>query len=146
LLVVIGIVMVLLSVTLLSLNISRQFAVARDARRTVDSQVLLNAISQYQIDQKTEISVIDATSRVIAAPLFTPRGSTTQMQSPEPRVNLCSLLVPQYIAAIPIDPSIQLQDVNCANYNSGYRVSRGEEGRIVVSAPLSETGPIILSR
>ncbi len=57
LLVTIGIVAILMSITLIALNPEKQFRSAREAKRMADVSVLLNGVSQYLIDHKTEDTI-----------------------------------------------------------------------------------------
>ncbi len=52
LLVVIGILSVLFAITLIAINPSRQFSQANDAKRSSDVSAILNAISQYQVENQ----------------------------------------------------------------------------------------------
>ena len=53
LLVTIGIVAILMSITLIALNPEKQFLSAREAKRMADVSVILHGVAQYLIDHKT---------------------------------------------------------------------------------------------
>src|SRR3972149_10609169 len=90
LLIVIGILAVLLAIVLIALNPARQFSQANNTKRSSDVNAILNAIHQYAADNKGNLSAlaITATASAIA----------------NTGVNICSDLVPQYLAALPVDP------------------------------------------
>src|SRR3954471_19679800 len=52
LLVVIGILAVLLAITLIAINPARQFAQANNTKRASDVNAILNAVGQYQADNR----------------------------------------------------------------------------------------------
>ncbi|HRN69998.1 MAG TPA: prepilin-type N-terminal cleavage/methylation domain-containing protein, partial [Candidatus Woesebacteria bacterium] len=92
LLVVIGILAVLLAITLIAVNPAQNIADAEDTQRRSDVTQILNAVSQYVVDNNGDVpSGVTGTEATI--------GKGTD------EVNLCAALVPQYIAAIPQDPT-----------------------------------------
>lgn len=137
LLVVIGILSVLLAITLIAINPSRQFSQANDAKRSSDVSAILNAISQYQVDNKGALPAgIGTTAAVIG------NGAG--------QANVCTDLVPTYIAALPADPTVnngaQVSATACAGtYAIGYTVVE-TGGRVTVAAPSAENGPISVTR
>ncbi len=56
--------------------------------------------------------------------------------------DLCSLLVPQFIPALPVDPMLNspdIEEIDCeSEYNTGYTVVLNPDGTITVSAPHAE--------
>jgi prepilin-type N-terminal cleavage/methylation domain-containing protein len=132
LLVVIGILAVLLAITLIAINPAKQFAQANNTKRRSDVNAILNAINQYMADNKGSI----------------PTGvtSTTQTIS-NGGANLCSTLVPQYIAALPVDPltnnGASITDCSGA-YTTNYQVVQSTtNSRITVTAPAAELSETI---
>ena len=59
LLVTIGLIMILMTITIVSLNIDKQFKTAREAKRSADTRVLLDSISQFLIDEQENTSIPD---------------------------------------------------------------------------------------
>lgn len=153
LILVIAIIMILTSTVLVSLNLDKQFKSAREAQRIANVGVILDSLTQYSIDHKGR-SVIpsDNVSRYISEGVHKPIGSAFDTPVPTPNIALCDILVPEYIAQIPIDPlmtktnSQGVDASNCRNYHTGYMVTGTLEGRIIISAPFSEVGPIIAVR
>lgn len=130
LLVVIGILAVLLSIVLIAINPAKQFAQANNTKRSSDVNAILNAISQYQADNRGQLP---------------PGISSTSAQTigSSGGVDLCSYLVSTYIAQMPVDPTTGTW-TSCASYNTGYEVSRSStNNRVTVSAPNAELSATI---
>ena len=120
LLVVIGILTVLLSIVLIAINPSRQFAQANDTQRRSDVSAILNAVHQYAADNNGSLpDGISATSGTISS------GSGD--------VDLCDDLVPVYIAEMPVDPTTGSW-TSCSSYDTGYTIVSGSSNRVTVSA------------
>lgn len=115
LLVVIGIIGILATVVLVAVNPARQFASARDTQRRADLYGLTNAIYQYAIENNGVIPAI-----ITATP--------THIGTSGGLVNLASILVPTYIAAIPKDPQ------NGTDGDTLYTIYRDVNGRVVATA------------
>ncbi len=137
LLVVIGILSVLLAITLIAINPTRQFSQANDTKRRSDVSTILNAISQYQVDNQGALPAgIGVSAELIG-------NSVGQ-------VDLCATLIPDYIAALPADPTVnngaQIEPAECSpTYNTGYTVVNAS-GRVTVAAPSAENGTIQVTR
>lgn len=138
LLVVIGILAVLLAIVLIAINPARQFAQANDTKRRSDLNAILNSIHQYSVDNRGNLTALGLT----VAPQYVSNDPTAVAWAP----NICSNIVPTYIAALPTDPrwgrigaalSNGAPVTNCTTtYNTGYVVSvtGAGTGRIAVSA------------
>lgn len=137
LLVVIGILAVLLAITLIAINPARQFSQANDTKRSSDVNAILNAIGQYSADNKGNITALGIPAGTDFATQAKNIGSTAG------DVNVCSLLVPTYIAQIPVDPTSGSW-TDCTTYNTGYKVLQDNSGtsRITVGAT-GELTPLI---
>lgn len=114
LLVVIGILAVLLAITLVAINPAQQFQKANDTKRKADVNAILNAINQYQTNNSGQLPAgITTTAAEIGA------GGAGQ-------VDLCSILVPTYMAAMPADPLVSngapVTSPCPASYTTGYFV------------------------
>jgi len=143
LLVVIGILAVLLAITLIAINPQRQFSQANNTKRSSDINAILNAIGQYAADNKGALPTNLATTCDSAAPC-----SITSDTAVTSRADICSDLVPQYLAALPVDPltSGGTPVTDCAvTYTTNYEVYRGTDNRITVTAPATELGIAILT-
>lgn len=133
LLVVIGILAVLLAITLIAVNPAQNLEDADDIKRKSDVNAILNAVNQYMVDNSGALpGGITATSTPIA----------------DTGIDLCSDIVPTYIAGLPQDPeSNNGADITscAAAYNTGYNIS-AQNGRVTVSAPDANTGTIEVVR
>ncbi len=140
LLVVIGILAVLLAIVLVAINPSRQFSQANNTQRQSDVNTILNAINQYASDNRGSL----------------PSGITTSVKtitstSGASNIDLCSVLVPTYIADLPIDPTAGTESPansictdSGATYNTAYTVVKSASGnRVTVAAPSAENSATI---
>lgn len=130
---VIGILSILFTIALVAINPSRQFSLANNTKRQSNIEAILNGINQYMVDHKGAIPTgITGTSQIIRK-----TGGA----------DLCALLVPTYLGALPIDPSIgNGKDVtDCTtSYNTNYTVVvGGTDNRITLTAPGAELGQTI---
>ena len=132
LLVVIGVLSVLLVITLVAINPSRQFSLANNTKRRSDVNSILNAIHQYAADNKGVL----------------PTGITTIVQAvSSSAANVCASLVSNYLAALPADPltnnGASVSDCTVA-YTTGYTVVKSAtNNRVTVAAPDAELSEAI---
>ena len=127
LLIVIGILAILLSIVLIAINPAKQFSLANNTQRRSDVEAMLNAIQQYAADNKGALPTgITETTQII---------SNTE-------ANICASLVPQYIAALPVDPAngSAIAEADCGGtYDTGYTVIKSAtNNRVTVNAPGAE--------
>ncbi len=122
LLVVIGVLTILLSIVLIAINPQRQFQQANDVQRRSDVSAILNAIHQYAADNSGSLPSGIASSAAIVG------DSGTSGQ-----VDLCTDLVPTYIAEMPVDPTSG-DYTDCSDYYTGYSVVSTTGNRVTVSA------------
>lgn len=97
----------------------------------------MNALSQKLTDNRgVPIAGIDTTVRTIT--------NDTNVTN---HVDLCSVLIPTYIAALPEDPQTNngAAVTNCTSlYNSNYTVVQSAtDGRFTISAPAAQLGETI---
>ncbi len=139
LLVVIGILAVLLAITLVAINPAKQFSQANDTQRQSDVNAILNAVTQFMADNNgTPPAGITTTVATVGLDNGTPPAEA----------DLCTDLVPEYLAALPVDPTDgtngttagePVTAADCAStYNTAYTILRDATGRITVSAPGAE--------
>lgn len=138
LLIVIGILAVLLAIVLIAVNPQQQFREANNTARKADVNAILNAISSYAADNEGQLPAgITSTDKTVTSTA----GATN--------LDLCSTLVPTYIADLPLDPVTGTESPAgsvcteaSATYDTQYTVRSGSGNRVTVSAPdaeLSET-------
>jgi len=97
-------------------------------KRARDVNIIANAILSYSLENEGEISeIIDVKEEDISSD----------------GIDLCKLLIPDYIVALPRDPALDSQDVtSCARfYSINYLVTRNLDDSITVSAPHTEIPP-----
>ena len=138
LLVVIGILAVLLAITLIAINPARQFSQANNTKRRSDVNSILNAVNQYMADKKGAVPAgVTTTALTIKKPVGTDG------------VDICAILVPTYIAALPTDPKTgvgtgvgagaAVTDCTQAAYDTVYTISQSvANSRITVTATGAE--------
>ena len=132
LLVVIGILAVLLAITLIAINPARQFSQANNTKRRSDVNAILNAVGQFAADHKGVL----------------PTGITTTAQTiGTGAADICSQVVSQYLAALPVDPLTAngTPVTACgAAYTTNYTiVQSATDNRITVTAPAAELNAVI---
>ena len=134
LLVVIGILAVLLAITLVAINPARQFAQSNNTARSSAVNAILNAVNQFQADNKGALPTgITTTATVIG------NGAG--------QIDICAQLVTQYLAAFPVDPltnsGAAVTDCTAA-YNTNYTIVKSAtDNRITVAAPGAELGATV---
>ncbi len=142
-LVVIGIIAVLAAVVLVAVNPTRQFKLARDSQRTSNVNTLLNAIHQ-------NISEHKGTFTCAGAPRPLPTTATIVKYGagfPTYLGDIASCLVPDYVSALPFDPSKAGAHYGSAtDYDSGYEISQDVDGRITASSTGELTASIAVTR
>jgi type IV pilus assembly protein PilA len=132
LLVVIGVLAVLLAIVLIAINPARQFSQANNTKRASDVNAILNAVDQYAADNHGTL----------------PTGITTTAQTiANTAADICSAIVPTYIAALPVDPLTNngTAVATCsAAYSTNYTIIKSAtDNRITVTAPAAELGATI---
>ncbi len=136
LLIVIGILAVLMGIVLVAINPARQFAQANNTQRQSAVKTILDAVGQYLADHHGQLPTgLNADGKVyeLGAGLTAPYPNSAVGEA-----DICSTIVPSYVAAFPEDPSINNgQQITCsANYDSGYQISvSSTNNRITVYAP-----------
>lgn len=121
-LITIVILAILAGLTIIALNPGQNIDDANDVRRKTDVNTLLSAIWQYNVDNNGSFpSDITSTAQAIS----------------NSAADICTDLVPTYMAAIPADPTTGSY-TDCTTYASGYTVSTANN-HVTVSATLSDS-------
>ena len=127
LLIVIGILAILMGTVIVAINPFRQFAQARNSQRWAHTSSILSAVYMNVVDNQ-------GTFVCAAGPL--PTSATTMKATGG--YDICSCLVPTYLAEMPYDPSVGNYS-DCTSYDTGYQISQNATtSRITVSAPSTE--------
>ena len=154
-LVVIGIIAILATVVLVAINPARQFKQARDTQRTSNVNAILDAVDQYIADNKGSYPT------GIAAIVKSPTAAQ-EIGSGGSKTDLCAVLVPKYIPALPVDPGVDPDGAtttlgtgdpvpasSCGSYTTGYKIVQDTDAngnRITVSATGEITTDIHVTR
>jgi len=139
LLVVIGILAILLAITLIAINPARQFGQANNTRRRSDVLQILNAIHQYVAENNGQLP---PEVKALTANTATEFNNTNFPL-------LCGLLMPNYIPALPTDPSLNVANITDCSANSGawgdtgYQISVDAAKRVTVIAPITDNSAVI---
>jgi len=130
-LLVIVIIAILAAIVIVAINPGRQISQANNTQRRADVQTILNAVHQYSINNRGVLPAgIDGTATIIG-------DDATE-------ANICADLVPDYVAAMPFDPTAtDAAYTSCAAYNTGYTINTDANGRVVVDAPSAELSETI---
>ena len=122
-LVTIVILSILAGITIVALNPGQNIDDANDLRRKSDVVTIMNAISQYSVDNGgTFPGDVTATDQAIS----------------NTAANICSVLVPTYLAELPVDPLTGSYS-DCLSYSTGYLVKKdATDKRITVTATMSD--------
>ncbi len=141
LLVVMGIIGILAMIVLVAVNPGRQFAQARDTQRRSDLYAITNAIYQFAAEHNGRLPDTDGNDETSNFPT-----TMTCIGNTDPCFDLASAgvtgatIVPTYIAALPVDPSVGSQA------NTHYSIMVDTTGRIVASASGELAGAITVTR
>jgi len=127
-LLVIALLAILLSIVIIAINPGRQFSQANNSQRRSDINAIMNAISQYQNDNRGSLpsSITATTTKIIGTSgcSSTCAGTTTVAC-----IDLASTLVPTYLVSIPRDP------LQSSNANTRYAVvATTTSNRVTVTA------------
>ncbi len=131
-LLVVVIIAILAAIVIIAINPGRQISQANNTQRWSDVNSILSATSQYAIDNRgTSPAGITATATVVGSGVG--------------QIDICSALVPTYIAEMPFDPTAtNAAYTDCTSYNTGYHISAdATSGRVTVAAPTAELSETI---
>ncbi|MBP9718562.1 prepilin-type N-terminal cleavage/methylation domain-containing protein [Candidatus Gracilibacteria bacterium] len=125
-LLVVVIIAILAGVVIVAINPGRQISQANNTQRSSDVRAVLDAVSQYAIDNRGALP-----TTITLVP--------TAMGSAAGLIDVCADIVPTYTAAMPYDPTAAgAHFTSCADYATGYNISKNATGRVTVSAPSAE--------
>lgn len=127
---VIVIIAILAGIVIIAINPGRQIASANNAQRSSDVSAVLSAVLQYSIENR---GALPAGITAAALPISSAAGAA----------DICALLVPTYISAMPFDPTaVGAHYTTCADYDTGYTVLTADT-RVTVAAPGAELAATI---
>lgn len=130
-LLVVVIIAILAAIVIIAINPARQIAQANNTQRSSDVQALINAVHQSAIDNRGTLpAAITAVATVVGSGVG--------------QIDICTDLVPTYMAAMPFDPTAAgAAYTDCTAYNTGYTILKTAEGRVTVAAPAAELAKVI---
>lgn len=128
-LVVVALIAILATITIIAINPAKNFRDARNSQRSSDVAAILNAVTQYTSEQGNTLGDLGT----IPACTGTPAAIGTDTGN----VNLTTTLVPDFLVAIPQDPSTG------ADTDTGYTICEQGSGRVQIAAPNAEGGATI---
>jgi type IV pilus assembly protein PilA len=138
-LVVIGIIAVLAAIVLVAVNPSRQFKLARDSQRVSNVESILSAVGQNIAEHKGLFTCPAASTTI--------PSTATDISSNTSGVDLAPCLVPDYISALPFDPSSPgAFYTSTSSYNTDYVIYEDDGGRITASSTGEITPSISATR
>jgi prepilin-type N-terminal cleavage/methylation domain-containing protein len=129
-LITVALIVILATITIIALNPAQNFEDARDAQRSSHVAAILDAVTQFNVNQDTTpvtIALPDCETATDAEMAILTEGSTLAEG-----VDLNTPLVEDYMVELPNDPSNDNADI------TGYQICATTGGRIEVTAPLTE--------
>ncbi len=126
-LLVVIIIAILTTIVLVAINPARQVALTNNTRRSAHVNSILNAVSEYIIENEGAIPVSEESN-------FNTIPKNMGVTSND--VDICDDLVPDFIAALPFDSSDpDAYFTSCNDYNLQYNISIDSDDRVTVEAP-----------
>lgn len=135
-LVVIGLIVVLASVTLVAINPSRNLAQARDTQRRNIITELANSITLYLSEEGNSLDTLGtaAGASIPTCPAVVSIGTATG------NINLSSVLVEEFIGQIPTDP------LSGTTGDTGFSLCQSGGGRFRITAVGEDSSFIEVTR
>lgn len=133
-LIVMALIAILIGIVIAALNPARQFANARNSTRYAQISTLMSAISSNMAEHNGTF-----TCSVGALP-----STATDMKSGAGGYDMGTCLVTNFLSSMPYDPSASgAHWTSNADYDSGYTIAQGADGRITINAPSAELSQTI---
>lgn len=129
-LVVVALVAILAAITIIAINPGKNFADTRNAQRSADVAEILSAVTQYTSEQGNAVADFGTITACTS-------GSDAIGTDAE-NINLATLLVDDYLVAIPQDPR------GGTAGDTGYTICLTSGGRVQIEAPNAENGREII--
>lgn len=129
-LIVVVIIAILAGIVIVAINPARQISQTNNTERSADVKAIIDAVHEYSIDNRGVLpTAITGTGTVIGS------GAS--------QIDICSDLVPTYIAEMPFDPTATgASYTDCTSYDTGYTIA-STNGRVTVAAPSAELSETI---
>ena len=131
-LLVVAAIAILAGIVIVALNPNKQLGDTRNAERRSEVNAILNAISQYRLDNggnlPTGIDAITTSSQVLGTASIGCNTTCTAATTLAACVDISGSIVPNYVVGIPADPT------SGTAANTDYYVNTTSGGRIIVGA------------
>ena len=142
-LLVIALIAILAGIVIVAINPNRQLMQARDTERSADVNTILNAISQYTVDNN---GVLPASMTIDGGEICR-TGTLAATCTASELIDLSVVTDNEtYLVAMPIDPSCELSSGGCDPNGTGYNVQLTVGGRVQVEAAEAEISSITVTR
>lgn len=130
-LLVVVIIAILAGIVIIAVNPARQIAQTNNAQRSNDVRAVLDAVHQFGVDNRGVMpAAITSTGTVVG--------------SGAGQIDICTDLVPTYVAEMPFDPNATGGHyTDCTDYDTGYTIMVDADGRVTVAAPSAELSETI---
>ena len=130
-LIVMALIAILAGIVIAAINPARQFANARNSTRYAHLNTIMNAINANMVEHNGSFSCVTG-----ALP-----ATATDMGVAAPGYDIGPCLVTTYVSSMPFDPSVTgAHWTSTTDYDTGYTIMQGADGRITVTAPAAENG------
>ena len=140
-LLVVAAIAILAGIVIVAINPNKQLGDTRNAERRSEVNAILNAISQYRLDNggnlPTGIDAITASSQVLGTAVTGCDTTCTATTTLAACVDISGSVVPVYVVGIPADPS------SGTSANTDYYVNTTAGGRIIAGACDPEQSAVI---
>lgn len=137
-LVVVALIAMLSTITFIAVNPTRTFENTRNAQRSNDALQILNAVTQYISYPNQDLDTLAVAAGVTGGIFESCSSGYNIIGSSD--ANLSSVLAPEYIVGIPIDPSTGTMA------NTGYTICIAPSSRITISSLGAEGTSVSVSR
>lgn len=111
-----------LSILLIEINPSQQLEKAYTAQRQNDTAAIVNSVNEYKSEHSGKLP---------------PEVTSTPTEISKQGTDICSALVPTYLSALPVNPSLHKEPItDCSQpYDTGYTIMVDSQGKISVYTP-----------
>lgn len=131
-LLVVAAIAILAGIVIVALNPAKQLGDTRNAQRHSDVATIMNAVYQYSIDNNgvlpATLDSVAGTSQVLGTLSSGCDTTCTVVTTVATCVDMTNQLVPDYIVAIPFDPTTGTSS------NTDYYINKLDSGRITVGS------------
>jgi len=129
-LIVVALIIILATITIVAINPAKNFRDTRNAQRSSDVSAILNAVTQYSSEEGNSLAGFGTITTCDDTDITV--GDEIGTDTTAGNIDLSSVLVDEYIVAIPTDP---LEGTDAA---TDYIICVTTGGRVQITAPQAE--------